>query len=368
MADPAAHILAANHTGITRPYFSDVFLPAFGEAEARLPAVEKHYRVAGQSVRLRFFGDDVRVRLAPAFAHLERTDVADGTGVAPVAGTGEPGLTIALWDSASSGVTFPPPWSDPSYSFGIHSAVFPSAGDGFRGAWLGEREGMAFYDPSSKTAHFWTPNARQIPPWVPAAPLRPILHWFLSAQDVHLIHGAVVGAGGKAALLTAKSGSGKSTTSLTCLLEGLDFLGDDYVAVGSAEPVTAYSLYATAKVLPERMPDFADLREYAWDTQGEKTVLFLADARPDQLHASMPLAAILIPVITHAERTTVVPARKQDALLALLPTTLMQLPLAGTDKAGRLAHIIARTPCHFLRLGRDPREAARAVKAFLETV
>jgi hypothetical protein len=51
------------------------------------------------------------------------------------------------------------------------------------------------------------------------------------AQGLVPLHAACVGRGGQGILLLGSSGSGKSTVSLHCLLEGLDFLAEDSVLV-----------------------------------------------------------------------------------------------------------------------------------------
>jgi hypothetical protein len=51
------------------------------------------------------------------------------------------------------------------------------------------------------------------------------------AQQLVPLHGACVGRGGQGILLLGSSGTGKSTVSLHCLLEGLDFLAEDSVLV-----------------------------------------------------------------------------------------------------------------------------------------
>jgi len=51
------------------------------------------------------------------------------------------------------------------------------------------------------------------------------------AQELVPLHAACVGRGDQGILLLGSSGSGKSTVSLHCLLEGLDFLAEDSVLV-----------------------------------------------------------------------------------------------------------------------------------------
>jgi hypothetical protein len=66
-----------------------------------------------------------------------------------------------------------------------------------------------------------------------------------------------------------------------------------------------------------------------------------------------------------AEKTTIVPATKTQALLALVPTTLFQLPLAESNKVETLKQIIAQLPCYTVRLSRESDEVATVIDTFL---
>ena len=185
----------------------------------------------------------------------------------------------------------------------------------------------------------------------------------LGERDIHLIHGAIVGEPDKTVLLTAKGGSGKSTTALACLRIGMSYLADDYGAIKRGDAPYAYSLYNSIKVAPYHGIDFDPA--HVWNIEGEKSVVFLSSLFPNQVVHSAPLKGIMIPKITHSETTKIVPATKAEAMLALLPTTLFQLPMAESDKMQLLSSIIAALPCYTVELGKDSLEAARTIQAHI---
>ncbi len=51
-------------------------------------------------------------------------------------------------------------------------------------------------------------------------------------------------------MIAGPAGSGKSTLALACALQGLRYLGDDYVVVDVANGPIVHSLYSSAKALP----------------------------------------------------------------------------------------------------------------------
>ena len=97
----------------------------------------------------------------------------------------------------------------------------------------------------------------------------------------------------------------------------------------------------------------------------EKAVMFVSDLFPDQVQSSAGLSAILIPKITDG-RTRLVAASKLEAILAIAPTTLLQLPLAETNKVTALKSIIEKIPCYYLELGPDIRNIPEVLKSFLK--
>ncbi len=122
----------------------------------------------------------------------------------------------------------------------------------------------------------------------------------MELRGKQLIHAAAVGTEAGAVLITGRSGSGKSTTSLAALRGGLYYLGDDYVVVGLEPEPTVYSLYSTAKLNADQvgnLPEFAThvSNEHALDE--EKAVMFLQDVAAQQIRTELPLRAILVPRI-----------------------------------------------------------------------
>ncbi len=241
----------------------------------------------------------------------------------------------------------------------------------FFGVYLHGEETFNLYDSAKKVAYFFTEDAERLPEWVSAAPLRTILNWFLSENKIHLIHGATIGTDDKAVLLSAKGGSGKSTTALSCLLSGMDYLADDYIGVKFGESILALNLYNSVKIVPEQMEIFPELKEKIWNTESfrgqvdkGKAIVFLGEILPKQIKKVMPLTAILIPRIRKSTR--IVPASRLEAMLALVPTTLFQLPLVNSNKIEELKEIIEKLPCYFLELGPEIREIPNVIKDFIK--
>jgi len=349
------HTLTTNCLSIKKAYFDEVILPVFKQITEKIIPAEKYYRIAGRNICLRFYNDDLSENLKYALSHneIDKPSRID--------------LTVHLWDTVSTHAQFTAPWINKNYFFTQSTETKNKATDNFMGVYLYGEETLTLYDRDRKTAYFWTHDAKLLPVWVSAAPIRTLLQWFLAETGVYLVHGAVIGCNGKAALITARGGSGKSTTALASVLSGMTYLGDDYVGIESTDTITAHSLYNSVKVSPSYVAKFLNLSPYVWNKEGEKSVLFLAPLFPQQVLKNSPLSAILIPVIKHHKKSVIVPATKAQAMLALMPTTLFQLPLVAANKIQILKKIIEKTPCYSIELSSDSDEVASAISGFLES-
>lgn len=352
-ADP----MARSHVGIRRGYLDAVVRPALARATEASPPVCRSFALAGQLVRFEFHGAVLAERLTPALVHNETSNDSP------------PDLTISLWDSAGAGL--PPPLA----GLGAADVYDPVRGagtaePGLQAAFVSGEDSLSLYDDDARHGYCWMGDQRNIPGWVVAAPVRTLLQWFFSRRQVHLVHGAAVAVDGRAVLITAKGGSGKSTTALSSVASGLGYLSDDYTAVSLAGEITAHSFYNSAKLTPSSLAAFPEFQPYVRETSvgdGGKSILYVAQAAPAQIVLQAPLVAMLIPVLHKAETTHVVPASKKQAFLALAPSTMFQLPLAGATVGAALRELVDRVPCHFLMLGPDVREVPGGIERFLRS-
>lgn len=351
MQPKPTRILAKNFLGLTRGYFERMVQPSLEVTAQTVDPVVKTYVIAGKNICIYFYGETVARVLSLA---LTQTQAPEGA---------LPDMTIHAWDSVPTQTDITPPWDDTLVQDDEKNL------DDFFGVYVGGEESLNFYQPSTRTGYFWTDNVLRMPDWVLGAPFRTIFHWFFNDAGIHFIHGAVVGENSKSVLLTARSGSGKSTTALSCLLSGMEYIADDYVALELGGTVTAHSLYHSAKFTRHALgffPEFEDIIFNKDFGETEKGVIFLSDVFPGQVKPNASLDAILIPRIVPGGITRIVPTTKMEAMLAIAPTTLLQLPLAETRKVSVFKEILEKMPCYFLDLGPDVRSVPEVIKQFLK--
>jgi hypothetical protein len=336
--------------------FFDTVATGFDRATAGSEVVVWDFRVAGRTLRLRFAGPALVPAIVPALAHLERP------------AENPPELTIDLFDAESTGTPLP---------FTAARLV-----DLLRLRWWEHLQGrreikglngqrirsvfhlgpdiLVLWDRAQRRGLYWIERADSIPYYEKGYPLSVLLNWWLASLGCQVVHAACIGGPHAAVLLTGRGGSGKSTTTLNCILAGLRIAGDDYAAIDAATG-TAHSLYNTIKLKTladvARFPGLAsrvcNLDRVGDGPDQEKAMVFLHEHLPQGLAASMPIRAILVPRIVDRPDTTIVPAPAVAAFKALAPSTVFQLPGNAHEAFRALAQLTRQLPTYEIQLGRD---------------
>jgi hypothetical protein len=228
---------------------------------------------------------------------------------------------------------------------------------------------LSVLDRQTDTAVCWVADADGLPYWEQGAPLRHVLHWWMQARGLQLAHAACIGTPKGGVLLVGRGGSGKSTTALASLRAGLRYVGDDYLLVETGPKVTAYSMYNSAKLHVEQMNRFPDLidRPIAYAEHGQEKVLaFMHERYPDQTVDSLEVRGVLVPTVIGTGHTRLEQLSRAQALAALAPSTVMQLPGAGNGAMAIMGAVLRAVPCRRILLGPDLKEASDVIAAFIE--
>jgi len=221
---------------------------------------------------------------------------------------------------------------------------------------------LSLYDAQNRRGYVVVRDVEQLPNFELAAPLRLMLGWMGSTSSFSLAHAAAVANSEGAALLVGRGGSGKSTTSLACFLNGLDFLGDDYVALTHEPEPTVWSLYRSAKVAQPSLrlhPELSDFVKRGPTSENDDKYLLDIDSLAKTVEdvgnivASSPLRAIILPRITNEAQTLIRPTSAMAALRALAPSTVFQQSGGGAITLEKLTGLIRKVPAYELLLGTD---------------
>jgi hypothetical protein len=292
--------------------------------------------------------------LGKAFTHLAAEEPLDG------------GLTIDIWDTATSGVPGPPILGEPSDDRLGPFYYFEENGVRALSRW----ETLSVLDFDSQRAWFWIEDPTRMRSWDWAAPLRAILHWWLGHHGMLQVHGGAVGIPEGGVMVVGRGGSGKSTTTLACLSSGLRYAGDDFVALAGKSEPWVHSLYGSGKLEPHHLARFPTLQTWVSNPVREaddKVIVFADEAAPGVAINGFPLRAVLVPrVVAQQPESRLKPISPAAALAALAPSTVLLLYPPAPGGLARMADLLKRVPCMSLELGSDVNQIPDAILGFLE--
>lgn len=320
-------------------------LAADFDSASHVGLVSRFIQFGTDSVEIRFAGSGLVKEVMPALQHRE---------IEPVS---SPDLTIDIFDTTTTGVSpGPPPWGP--YDYLARGEIRGYNSDGYRTSYRVDAGILTMLSLEAGHAVFWIRDPDYYPDWMRAAPLRNIFGWWAMSRGWQMIHGAAVGNGDAALLLSAPGGSGKSTTAVRAAIEGMAFLGDDYVLVDPRQQV-AFSIYGSAKL------DEAAIRLFAPDAWSRSRGLigepphqkhfFLGeDIFPVSMARAHRLTCLVIPSVQGDDLTVRTDVSEAEALVAMAPTTLFQLEGSSSDNFASLASLVRRLPIFGLKLGREP--------------
>ena len=311
--------------------------------------IERTYRIGGANFRLRAAGPWLLDRLSPSIEHLRTDEDRGGDHV------------IELWDGASTATEppAPPPGSEHLPAGGIATGAGPT----WRAIYEADVRSLSVIDDARNRSWYWTADAQRLPEWNCSTPLRHILHLALATRGVQFVHAGAVGRPDGGVIIVGRSGSGKSTSTLSTLGSDLLYAGDDYVGVSLNPDVGGpyvHSLYGCGKLEQDHVARFPELRVVRRPERDgtppaarDKTIFYVRDTYPDRLTSGFPLKAIIVPRVSPSESTQLTAIPLTAALKALIPSTLFEIHGAGQQALSILTGVAQRACTLELRLGRD---------------
>jgi hypothetical protein len=329
--------------------------------------VQQWYRIGGHDVCVRTIPEQDARRLRPALGHLAM----------PEAPASAAGLTISAWSGATPSA--PPVLADLlrrlrtdwRLECGPRGEVLELHSVGISAIYNAGPNVLTVVDFDQNRGWLLKLDDDAFPYWEVGSPFRFLLHEWFAARGLQYVHAAAVGTEKGGVLLVGKGGSGKSTTALLCAAAGMQYAGDDYCLIDPAR-AWAHSLYNTGKLKGSedyaRLPGLKGLSTNpdSFERGGaDKAVYFLDEIWPDRIVAGMPLRAIVVPQITGQAATRLEPCSAFDALVAMLPSTVGQLPAATNEDCDRMVALAEKLPAYLLHLGTDTRGIPSALTTLL---
>jgi len=331
----------------------------FDHAQAAHPQAfcERYYLAAGRPIVIRCVGRRFADHLHRAFAHL---------AIAPVAA---PALTIELWDEGETGISYPLATYpiEPGLTHNSEGEVL-RADTTSRFFWSEKEGAVTWLDRKTSRIRGWRANGNPPPTHERSKPMTFLLSLWLYDRDIHVLHAGMTARGERGVLIAGGSGIGKTTTALSCLIGGFDYLSDDQIAVeqvssestgGAPVPtdtVIAHSLFHSARLEPAHLANFPALQPHAipsTDAFHQKFLVLLAELFPERIRRRAVICALVLPRVGSSAETRFRQARRVEAFTYMARTSLLTPLGAGRRRFERVNQLLARVPCYWLELGHD---------------
>ena len=316
---------------------------------------------AGRPVRVRSVGDRLGEVTGRALAHLA---IRGGQAAEPV-------LCIDLWDGAESAT----PWQMMAAKNGLGIDYWFSASADQRYVVMERLRELAWFDRQAGHIVGWISNANELNLAEQArVAYFPVLLW-LRDRDIQVVHSGLVAENGSGVLLAGESGDGKSTTTLACLMGGLDFLSDDHVWIEAVDgnEFLGHGLYASVNIRAEQLESFESMAGHgiAGNHPREgKSLVFLHPLFPERIKSTTRIRAVAIPRIVESDKSRFSPAPKGEAALAMIRNSMLEWSFKRMPNAaarfGRVSSLVNSVPCFHLELGQDLNDIPRCLRGILQ--
>lgn len=220
---------------------------------------------------------------------------------------------------------------------------------------------LEVFDPTTRVCVVIVSNARKLPAWSLAAPLRAPLGMILELHGVYLVHGAAMGSTKGALLLTGYGGSGKSTATLSCYKAGMPIMGDDYVALRppltDTDLPTVHNVFSSLKIMPQELSE-----ENEGQSLNEKRMIYPFNLSSDGLLREAPLVAVVYASIGNSMLTIAHKAAPEEAARIAYASSSLQIPMLNEDVyAASILSCARRTRSYRMEFGGERSHAPKVI-------
>lgn len=181
-----------------------------------------------------------------------------------------------------------------------------------------------------------------------------IFMFIFRAYGYYVVHGASTGYNGYGSLITARGGKGKSTLSVSCLLDDFEFVADDYTVLKKENgQLYSFPLYKTVglnqdmyKLLKPDMPIV-----HTDTTRNNKLLL---DASSYKYKEKLPVKCLIVPKVSDVKKPEILPANPGSAIIPLIHSTVYQMTFSrNVEIVKELSSLVSDLPVYEFLLTSD---------------
>lgn len=338
----SARMPPASDSDLLPAQYLDRTLQSFMRIAANGATNSHNLLLADRKLRLEVSKGAMEKALLPALAHLVEPSNA------------EPDLIIYAWDSADTGTPpISPGWSGEQYQRDGLISGFNDAR--FHTAVQHDPLVVRMFDLKRKLGLYWTPSAIRIPFADVGAPMRPLLHDWLSRIGFLAVHGGAVGFEDGGVFLAGVGGRGKSNIALACLGSNMRYASDDFCFLSRTQSGwSANSLFCSGKIAAGdlmRHPHLRDMEVNPKPQVGEKALFLLNQSFAERLIRSIPLKAIVLPRVIGSGPSSILALKPAIAYREITVSTIQMSRQTGRDSMAQVSELVQSLPCYEFQVG-----------------
>jgi hypothetical protein len=155
-----------------------------------------------------------------------------------------------------------------------------------------------------------------------------IFNKIVKTQNSNLVHGAVVGLDNKGILLCARGQRGKSTLAVLAMMQGFDYVSDDYLVLEKeGDELYSYPIYSIITLSPRMYNELYNDMKGKFVSNNARRDKYVIDIKAyhDSFCDKYPIKVCMFPQIVDDEKPSIVPCKKGQAVVQLVHSTINQM-------------------------------------------
>lgn len=321
-----------------------------------------YFFLAEKQLLIRSAGTNLQNTTCQALKHIENFPTSiDASSI----------FEIFTWDEKESGIPMPTtPWESPINL--AEDSLMQFHLEHFFVSQFDNKTILFIINNASNQAICIIKDAAKLNNAFLSSPFFKIIAVWASKFHLNILHAGCISFKDKGVLIVGRSGKGKSSTSVQCIIDGLNYLSDDYILVDlNGEKPMAYSIFNSGKLKNKHIERFSKIdgkyRQGILD-KNDKPLLFLYPFFKDQIIRSTEIRAIIVPNITNEELASYHTISEIESLRALAPSTLIQLKINNLNSLNTLANLTRSLPNYALNIGSNFTHISSKVKELIEAL
>lgn len=190
----------------------------------------------------------------------------------------------------------------------------------------------------------------------------------LEEKDACLVHAAAIGMQQKGVLIVGKGGAGKSTLAISSLLQGCDYISDDYTVLKQSSKLFAFPIYSIAYLTPQILNHFPALSAkcICMNYNNEKYMVDLSSYHSN-FASKMEVKTVIFPELSNIDTPVIEKMNAGTAVTQLVYSTLTQSGnRKNQDKIKKIISFVKDLNFYKIKLSQFPQKNALILNKFIK--